>query len=337
MGKVRVKIILLILCAIILAGAAFLPTPYLLVKPGEAENLNQMVTIKNSYLEENSSRESSFYLVTVKKQQANLLWLLYGAINPGVEIRLHDDTIPPHLDEEEYQEMLQKWMEESQLMAKVIALQEAGYEVEITGKGVQVYDFLEESPAQDLLEVGDVIKKVDGKEVNVVDEVISLVQSRNIGDEVELTVERNGNIKEVISDTVPHDDDPDEAALGILISALEWEADLPLSIEIDAGPIGGPSAGMMFVLELLDQLSEGKSLGGSHSIAGTGTINLNQEIGSIGGVPQKVQAAERSGVDFFLVPQNNYLEAQNAADKIEVVPVETFQDVDDFLKDLAEH
>jgi PDZ domain-containing protein len=114
---------------------------------------------------------------------------------------------------------------------------------------------------------------------------------------------------------------------------MNWQPLLPLEIDIDTGPVIGPSAGMMFVLELLDRLVP-ENLTGGKNIAGTGTISLNEKVGAIGGVKQKVAAAEMAGIKYFLVPEENYEEAADVARKIKVISVDTLDDALVFLRNL---
>lgn len=327
--KHLIRIVLVI--AVLFAVSAIIPTSYVMVSPGMMEDLKDMVRVEG----ESATDEGGFFLVTVKQQQANLLWFIYGIFNPYIDLRPQEQVIPPDIDEEEYREMQQKFMEESQLLAKIIALREAGYEVEIEGSGIQVHEILDDSPSIGLLQKGDVIKKVDGKEVNLADEVVSRVQDREIGDPVKLKVKRNQEKKDVEVTTTRHEEDPSQPALGVLISALDWDVTLPREIDIDAGGISGPSAGMMFVLEIINQLDEDEDITGGKSIAGTGTININKEVGSIGGVKQKVKAAEEAEAEYFLVPGSNYNQARDAAQEIEIIPVDTFKEVQEFLQGLT--
>ncbi|MCR3922235.1 MAG: signal protein PDZ, partial [Firmicutes bacterium] len=110
---------------------------------------------------------------------------------------------------------------------------------------------------------------------------------------------------------------------------------LPVDITIEVGEISGPSAGLMFVLEIINQLDP-RDLTAGQKIAGTGTINLQEEVGSIGGVRQKVKAAEEAGATYFISPLDNYEDAKAAANSITVVQVNTLDEVLIFLEDLMQ-
>ena len=130
-------------------------------------------------------------------------------------------------------------------------------------------------------------------------------------------------IKEYEVVTVPHVDDQQKAALGIYVRTLNWQPVLPMEIKIETGSVIGPSAGLMFVLEILTgwfwkTLLEGIKLR-------TGTISLDEKL-AYRGVKQKVAAAEREGIKFFLCSEENYKDALQAAGEIEVVSVSKLED-----------
>jgi PDZ domain-containing protein len=321
--------VVLIIVALLLAGF-FIRTDYILVQPGEAQDLREMVAVEGA----DQADRGKFFLVTVAQQQANLWLLLYGYLHPDIEVQRYSRVIPSGMQEQEYRQLLEQWMRESKSTAQVIALRRAGYDVEIISEGVVVADFLERSPSKGILKKGDLITAVDGNKTALAGEVVSAVQQRQAGDPVELTVQRDSGELNLTVTTAPHPDDPKLAALGVYISTLEWEPVLPLRIEMETGNIAGPSAGLMFVLEILNQLQPG-DLSGGHLIAGTGTIDVSENVGPIGGVYQKVIAAERAGATYFLVPEENYEEAKTAAKKVRLVPLKTLQEALDFLDSLA--
>ena len=107
---------------------------------------------------------------------------------------------------------------------------------------------------------------------------------------------------------------------------------LPFAVSIDAGDIGGPSAGLAFTLAILDTLSNGKLTGG-HVMAATGTISTNGQIGDVGGVQEKTAAVEKAGAQVFFVPEVEYANAESVAgNNLQVVPVTTLQQVLEILQ-----
>ncbi len=317
--------------AVVALGAAllFLRTGYLIVRPGSAEDLSRIVKAEQKA----GTDAGSFYLVTVTQQYASPMLLLYGLVDPIVDVRPKSSVIPPGIDPKDYRKLMVRWMEESQNLAKVIALRELGYEVPITSDGVEVVQVEKNSLAEGILFPGDIITAVDGKTVYLTNELMDIVQSRPVGETVRLQVLRNGEEREVTVPTTSHTELPGKAAIRVLIKTLNWQPVLPFQIEIEVGEISGPSAGLMFVLEILNQLDP-RDLTGGYKIAGTGTINLSRKIGPIGGVRQKVRAAEEERADYFLVPLENYEEAKTAVRSITLVPVGTLDDALRFLSNL---
>ncbi len=314
----------------ILVFSFMIPTSYVSVMPGTIEDLGEMVRVD---YELNNNDKNSFFMVTIIQRGTSLMDLFYGLLNPNIDIIHQLEVIPPGLDEEIYKEMMTDWMEESQLLAKYIAMQETGFDIEMENPGIEVIDFLEESPSKGYLEEDDVIIEVEGEEIFFIDQLLAMVQDREIGDKVELKVLRNDEVKTFNIPTVEHETESGKPALGIYITSLkDQNLILPIEIEIMPGEITGPSAGIMFVIELINQLEPGDITGGK-VIAGTGTINYFKEVGAIGGVKQKIVAAENAGIEYFIIPEENYAEAQNVARNMELIPVSTLQEVMDFLEE----
>ena len=128
--------------------------------------------------------------------------------------------------------------------------------------------------------------------------------------------------------------DVDRGMIGVLLSTAPTEIEFPVRVVIDSQNIGGPSAGLMFTLEIINQLTPSDITNG-HRIAGTGTIDQEGMVGPIGGVRQKVFAAIAAGADYVFVPGDNYPTAiEAAADDITVVKVENIDDALAFLDSL---
>ncbi len=316
---------------IIISLGFFIETDYYLIKPGSADELGSLIRVEG----ETRAEKGQFYMVTVTQHPASLWTYLYGICHPSLDLCPKSGVIPPDMTLEEYNKLMQGWMQESKHLAQIIALRRAGYEVPIVSDGVEIVDFMADSPARDILQKGDVIKAVEGQGVNLSEEVVQYIQEREVGQKIKITIERDEKVKELEVITTSRQEEPDKAALGIYVHTLNWHPLLPMDIEIETGPVIGPSAGMMFVLEILDRLLP-ENLTGGHEIAGTGTISINEKIGGIGGVKQKVIAAENLGIKYFLVPAENYGDALKAAARINIVSVRNLDEVITFLKDLPE-
>lgn len=322
----------LIITVVLLLGLNYyLSQAYTIIAPGITVDLKDIVTVENGSKDE----EGSFFLTTVSSRTLNLPLLIYAAVDPHVNIERKEQMIPPGWNIKQYMDYMKKWMEESQKIAEVVALKKAGYAPKILGDGAQVVEIMPESPAKDKLLPGDIIKKVDKENVKIAEEVVTKVSNRDIGEKVELEVEREKKTMIVSLPTMESKTEKGKSVVGIYITTLNWKPVLPLKIDIDTGEIGGPSAGSMFTMEILNQLTP-EDLTKGRKIAGTGTISLDEQIGEIGGIEQKVAAAYRDGAEIFFAPKKNAEAAMKAAEglDIEVVSVTKLDDILNYLEEL---
>jgi PDZ domain-containing protein len=241
-------------------------------------------------------------------------------------------------------------MDTSQQNAIVSGLRAAGEKVNINYKGVFVYFVYPESKARGILEVGDIITAVDGHPVHRSEELIEYLNAnKKAGDKAKLTFLRDGvektadiELMELGADNQTEPGTPKKVGIGVR-PENKMELDLPRKVKIKAEDIGGPSAGMMFALEIYSQITPGDLTKG-YKIAGTGTINLEGEVGQIGGIRHKIVAAHEQGAEIFFVPADvgeHDTNAKDAADEakklgynMKVVPVRTLQDAIDYLQKL---
>jgi Lon-like protease len=307
----------------------FVKIDYFIIMPSRAVDLREIVLVENA----DEDDLGSFYLVTVSQQRAAPFTAIFGLLHPHMDLNSMESVIPTGMSETEYRALLTENMAESRYLAQVVALRRVGFKVEIISDGVEVIGFLDDAPATGIMEEGDKIISVDGEKVFLASEVPLLVQNRSVGETVRLNIVRNGKESELKIVTGAHPEDPEMPYLGIYIKTLPWEPVLPINIDMDTGRIGGPSAGLMFSLEIMNQYLP-EDLTAGYKIAGTGTIDLNENIGRIGGVFQKVISAEEAGADYFFLPTGNLDDAKKAARKIELVPVADLQEALDFLSSL---
>ncbi len=327
MRKIRsfLKIIVLF---VLLGLFVFYPVNYFIIQPGVATDLSQIVSVENG----DDDDQGAFLLTAVSTQRASTLKLIWGMLNPDIDVIPATQMLPQDIDMDEYLEIMKIMMEESQLSSGIVALKEAGEKVDVSGK-VTVHKVLPDSPAQGKLEAGDVIEAVDGKEVIVSEELVNAVQDRKVGDTVHLKVKRGEEIFETDVKTGEVPEKPGKPVVKILVVTQDLEYHLPVDINFDTENIAGPSAGLMFSLEIYNQLKP-EDISREYRIAGTGTIDINGDVGEIGGIKQKVIAAEREGAEYFFAPVNNLEEAKQGAKDIKLIPVENFKDAMEFLNTL---
>ena len=189
-------------------------------------------------------------------------------------------------------------MTDSQLEASAAALRELGYQVP---QDIAVGTIDDSGAAKDKLQQNDVITSVDGAAVSTIDDVRAAVQ-KSAGAAVTVGYERDGTASTV--QITPRQTEVDGQAQYLLGVGLMMTFDLPVDVKIQLNDVGGPSAGMMFALGIIDKMSPGDLTGGQH-IAGTGTIDADGNVGPIGGIRQKLYGARDAGATFFLAPEAN--------------------------------
>jgi PDZ domain-containing protein len=157
------------------------------------------------------------------------------------------------------------------------------------------------SPSDGIIEPGDLILSVDQKEVKTAGDVVKFVQSRKPNEKIAISLNRNNITKNVEVTATELKSDKSKASIGISIGP---GINPPYDFDFGVAEVGGPSAGLMLSLGIIDELTE-NDLSGGKIIAGTGTINYLGEVGSIGGIRQKLEGAKDNGAELFLAPVDN--------------------------------
>lgn len=189
-------------------------------------------------------------------------------------------------------------MSDSQLEASAAALRQLGYDVPAE---IAVGTIDDQGAAAGLLQQGDVLLSVDGAPASNVDAVRSSVQ-KAAGAPVTVAYQRDG--ADATVQITPQQTTVNGQQQYLLGVGLMQSFDLPVDVKIQLNDVGGPSAGMMFALGIIDKMSPGDLTGGQH-IAGTGTIDADGNVGPIGGIRQKLYGALDAGATYFLAPESN--------------------------------
>lgn len=313
---------------VVIAGIhGFLVRNYLVIGPGPVQKLDEMVTVDTG----RKDAEGSFLLTAVTSAPAGLPSLILALISPDIDVIKRSQEIPKGMDLERYISIMESLMRESQVVAGAVALERLGYPVKVETV-VRIEAVLDASPARDLLEQGDIILAVDDKRVSTADEAVKIISRRTPGDKVMLIVSRQGKVKALQVPTDVHPEDRTRAAVGVLVSS-SLSYGFPIDIKIDSRNVKGSSGGLMFTLEILNQLDPADLTGGK-IIAGTGTIGLDGVIGPIAGVKQKIVAAERGGASYFLVPRENLESAEEIGKRLKSIEVIGVSDIDEAIATL---
>ncbi len=324
--------------ALALFAASTVEVSYYAVGPGPIEEVDRLVSVVSDVQTYESSGD--FYFLTVVLDEVTVLEYLDAAIDSRVDLQPREAIRPAGISPEELRETNQRSMEDSKQWAVFVALTRLGYEATLTGEGAIVLGLVEESPAEGRLQTGDVIVRLDGEEIEMAGDAVVAVANHGPGDIIALQVRRpaedGGDPEEFDTEILlgEHPDDDSRGFIGVYLDTLNGHAEFPIDVEIDSRNIGGPSAGLMYALSVMDLLSP-EDLTKGHVIAGTGTIDDEGQVGAIGGVRQKVFAARDSSAEYVLVPRNNYEDALDAAGgDIPVIPVDTIDDALAFLDTL---
>jgi PDZ domain-containing protein len=300
--------------------------------PGVALSIEPMVKIPSQYRHPFSGQ---FFLLTVISQAPITTgeWLI-GKIDPAFQIVPPESVTPINTTPQQQARQYFQMLDDSETTAIAVGLQLAGYTTAITGKGVRVDSFVSGSRAIGLLQAGDIITELNGNSIQTTTDLISGIKTQSSKAPVQLLVKRGDKEVSVEVPLVPPATPNDTPKMGIQIepAGFDYKPPFPISIETDKIS-GGPSAGLMFTLTVYNSLIS-QDLSGGRKIAGTGTINLDGSVGPIGGVKQKVFAAEAVGAAYFLCPVDNYADAISVAKNIQVVKIANVDQAIVFLRSL---
>ncbi|MFJ6652061.1 PDZ domain-containing protein [Microbacterium sp. NPDC091313] len=311
----------------------FLPTAYVIQQPGPV--FNTLGTVQNSDGEdvplisvadaETYETSGALDLLTVQvvgnpDRRPSWFELAQAWFDPTRAVLPIDSVFTPGQSTEDRNQQNAAMMVDSQEEAKAAALTELGYTVP---SHIAVHDVLDDSASVGVLEAGDLILTAGGTTVTTAQQVRDAVNASD-GAPVEFGIERDGVESEV--SVTPREDDVNGQRQWLVGVQLTTDFDLPVDVTIQLDNVGGPSAGMMFALGIIDVLSPGDLTGGNQ-IAGTGTIDAAGDVGPIGGIRQKLYGAQEAGAEYFLAPADNCDEVVgHVPDGLRVFSVVTLDD-----------
>jgi PDZ domain-containing protein len=315
------RLLLLAPAAALLVALASIDLPLFMLGPGPAREVLPLIEVDGAPTYEPDGR---MLLTTVGFQPATVFEAAWAWIAPDRQLVTEDQVIPSDLTEREHERYSLVDMRASQIAATVVALHRVTDYPELSDPGFLVQDVVPGSPADGRLSPGDVMLEVDGQpfvEAAVLQEAVEEAGTRA---DVVLTVQRGDRRRRVMlrPQLLPGVDRP-------LIGVTVVE-NFPFEVKIRSGDVGGPSAGLMWALALMDLLEPGPLIDG-RTVAGTGEIDLEGHVHPVGGVAHKVLAAARAGADLFLVPTENLAEARGSGADIRLVAVST---VDEAVSEL---
>lgn len=307
---------------IVLAGLAFVPMPVFELRPGPALDVPSL--LETSGPDHHPSGRILLTAVTISSPSA--FGVARAWIEPHSEVVGRASLVPTGMTPTDYEMSQRQVFADSTRLAVAVALRAAGYDVRIGGGGVVVRVVGAGGPADGKLQPGDIVTGVAGRSVTTVTDMIAALQRTPSGSTTILEIRRGEqNLRIEIRPGPPN-------ALGVPVLDVAIEdalpdVTLPFSVRVSRSDIGGPSAGLMTALSVY-AITTGEDLTGGRTVAGTGTIDSNGNVGLVGGVAEKVVAASDAGASLFLVPSSEANTARKAAQghRIKVVAVNTFAD-----------
>lgn len=336
LGKKRAVIIFVILgILMVLINIPFLPK--YVESPGTAPNLKNVVNIKG-YPDNNRGK---FMFTTVSEHKASMINYLWAKINPHYSIE-DEDTVTSGQSQQAYLNLQQIYMKTSISNAIYNAFHYAKKDVKLKYQGIYVLDVDKKSPFYRHVQLGDLIVALNNHKFKSSVQFKKYLQSKRPGDNITVSLYRNNKLINITHKlySLPV---TQQTGIGIVLTDNNVVS-TKLPIKVNPGAVGGPSAGLMFSLQIYSQLTQ-LNIRKNNDIAGTGTIDEHGNVGEIGGIDKKVIAAKNNGAKYFLAPYlkptkmvlkyeeyhlTNYQlavkTAKRYAPNLKVIPVTSFED-----------
>ena len=305
--------------AVITFGVLYLiPSDDYILLPDRAHPVAPLVRVQGGH---EPSSSGQIYFVDVLERRASELESLFPWIHDGATLVPAEALVPPGQSDQSARQADLRAMQVSQQIAAAVALRHLGYHVVARPSGVIVSEIEADSNAEKVLRPEDVIVEVNGVPTPTIAKLRSVLAPAHPGDVVTLRIRRGSTLRTFRVKTIAS---PVERGRAIVGFAPDQAANikLPINVEIDAGNVGGPSAGLAFTLEVLAELGHDVTHG--YNVAATGEIELDGAVTPIGGVRQKIFGVRAAGAQVFLVPAANAAVAKRYAGNVTVIPVTSF-------------
>ena len=313
------------------------PIPFVFFKPGVPDNVaGNIITIKDSktYPINGKLFITSILVTNPDSPVFGAETIVNWALGPHVVLP-KESVYPPIRPAQKIERDSQNEMESSQATSTAAALRYLGYEFK---ELYYISDIRDYSDAFNKLKVGDVITAVDGKEINQIEEIRTSYKGKKIGDSLKITVERkskSGNTSSITTEVtlvenkdVSSETGEKKPAIGILVGT---SARFPIEVKFNLPGVGGPSAGMIFAVGIIEKLTP-EDLVRGRKIAGTGSITASGKVEGIGGIEEKMIGASRIGATIFLAPRENCPDIKHVPKGLKVIPVSTLSEAIDALR-----
>ena len=294
-------------------------TDYYFMSPGPPYQWEIQIEGADSY-----EYDGNLYQLTVRRDEANYFTYIWAKVDSSVDLYSREVILPKGVTPKQLADISIQNMKTSENVAIAVALDSLDFQIETQGDGVLVVGILEDSPVAGKLLKEDLIISINNEEIKSTSEFIALLRTYEIGDTVSIGLMRNDKETSIETKLIEHIDYENEPMVGFLASTPNQRFVFPITVDIETGNVGGPSAGLMMALNVYNSLTE-EDLTKGTKVAGTGTIEIDGSVGPVGGVKQKVIAAKKAGSTLILVPTANFNDAESFIDENTVIiAVDTF-------------
>ena len=310
------------------------PIPFVFFKPGVPDNVaGKIISIKDAktYPINGKLFITSILVTNPDSPVFGAETLVNWAIGPHVVLP-KESVYPPIKPAQKIERDSRNEMESSKVTSTAAALRYLGYDFD---EVYYVSDIRDYSDAVKKLKIGDVITEIDGKEINQIEEIRTSYAKKSIGDSLLITVERkdkNGKVTPVTTRVILVEnldiEEKERPAIGILVGT---SARFPIDVDFNLPGVGGPSAGLIFAVGIVEKLTE-EDLVRGRKIAGTGTITASGKVGGIGGIEEKMVGASRIGATIFIAPRENCPDIEHVPNGLKVIPVSTLSEAIEALR-----
>jgi len=319
---------LVLLFGIVFMATILYPLPYYIYTGGGTINVKDKIHI------ENKETKGDFNLCYVEQINANIpTFLLSKLLSNWDSVSKEEVSLNDKEDIKDIYKRDKIYLEEANQNAIFVAYKKAGKSVNILDKHLYII-YLEEDSDTDL-KIGDDILEIDGSKIDSLTDISKILDSYEVGSKLNIKVKRNG--KEMMKYAIVHEKDGRKLIGIALTSIYDYEVDPKITFTFSNSE-SGPSGGFMVTLAIYNQLID-SDISNGLKIAGTGTIDIEGNVGSIGGVKYKLKGAVDSKSDIFLVPAGeNYEEAIKYQKKyhydIKIIGISTFEEAIEKLESM---
>jgi len=311
-----------VLAGLILAAAIVLylvPSNDYILLPDTAHPVAPLVTVKGGH---DPKGPGGILFVDVFERRASVFESLFPWIHKGATLVPARLIVPPGVSDKAVRQADLHAMTISQKVAAAVALRRLGYKVVAKPSGVIVAALDERSHAVGKVQPSDLIVSVNGTPTRTIAKLRAILATVNVGETVTLVILRGAQHHTIAIKTIADTRNAKRAIVGFAPEQAA-EIKLPVKVQIDAGNVGGPSAGLAFALEVMEEL--GRDVDHGYRVAATGALELDGAVTPIGGVKQKTFGVRNADADVFLVPAgDNAREARRYADGLRIIAVKSF-------------